>query len=154
MDTDKSATLAHYTEQAMLARRPHHQMMTKWLETLSPAQLLSEAKRLVQHAALAAGYGHMPQAGCTITTLSLGDAEVPVEYEYESGQRGVWSTPEKSLEEIPPSVVIVSVFIGGYWIDAEDILSAAVIDRWTQELLEGRQDQERDDYETHQAEEA
>ena len=103
--------------------------------------LLAESK-------LAAGIGHMPQRGCRITMLSLGEAEVPVEYEYERGQAArLYGEADLCFPAIEPNVSIVGVFIAGKWLDADDVLANCVIDRWTQELLEGEEERQRDDRE-------
>ena len=77
------------------------------------------------------GYGLTPQRGCGLREMTLGDATVTVEYEYEPGGGDGWNEPRYDAE-----VNILNVLINGQMCDAEDCVPSGVIERWEQELLE------------------
>lgn len=83
------------------------------------------------------GVGQRPQAGCEITTLSLGESEVLVEYEFERAQVGSMNPDSPRFgPDIEASVNVIQVLINGEWIDPADHLAGSVIERWETELLE------------------
>jgi hypothetical protein len=86
------------------------------------------------------GVNLIPSRGCSIVNLLLGPLEVPVEYEYERGQREITQAdPDKCQEGIPPSVTILRVYLQGQWCDAEDVVCNKQIEMWTEQILEGAQ---------------
>lgn len=82
------------------------------------------------------GIHAVPQAGCKITSLPLGDATVPVEYEFLEAEA---AQPNADRPGPGPgfaaSVVVISALVNGSWIDA-DVFSEAQIERWEQAILE------------------
>ena len=99
------AAVAHYTGQAAIA----------------------ELQRLQ-------GKGLIPQPGCLIAEMPLGDASVFVEYEYEPAQRGTFDDPP-----FPAQVNILQVLVNGAMVDA-DLFADAVMDRWVQDILDSDQE--------------
>jgi hypothetical protein len=87
------------------------------------------------------GKGLIPQLGCLIAEMPLGDATVMVEYEYEPAQRGVHTLPngDPGYPDEPAQVNIVSVLVNGAMVDA-DLFADAVLDRWVQDILDSDQE--------------
>jgi len=139
---DKDRAFAHYTAQAALARKPSQpHMIAAWLARIPAENLLPEAQLLARELALLYGHGHIPLSGCHITMLSIGDAMVPVEYEYEPGEPAQTSgPPEDCYEGSPETMNIIGVFINGLWCDPIDFASEKQIKRWEQAILEERAD--------------
>jgi hypothetical protein len=75
-----------------------------------------------------------PQAGCLIAEMPFGDATVLVEYEYTAAVRATFDDPAE-----PAQVTIVSVLVNGAMVDA-DLFADAVLDRWTQDILDSDQE--------------
>jgi hypothetical protein len=114
--------------------------VARWLETLDHGALLIEAKKLALDAALAAGYGHTPQASAHVEMLILGDTEVPVEFKYSAGSPGrTYGPPENCYESEPEEVNLMGVFINGQWIDV-DVIAEDVRDRWVQAICDKAQE--------------
>ena len=61
----------------------------------------------------------VPQRGCQITRMPLGNASVLVEFEMQDGD-----------------ALVINVLINGMWIDAEDYLSTVTVRRWEETLSE------------------
>ena len=78
-----------------------------------------------------------PQRGCRITSMILGDGEALVEYEYaepapdrcdpDAGNPG----PGHQAE-----VNIIGVYINKMWLDAQEVIAPAVIERWQEVIAE------------------
>lgn len=97
------------------------------------------------------GIGHKAQDGCALVTLSLGDAEVLVEYEYTEGEDSQTSgPPELCHEGSPEEITLIGVLCNGQWIDA-DRFSDAQIARWMQDITD-REQAVRDDQQADRAE--
>jgi hypothetical protein len=75
------------------------------------------------------GKGLVPQAGCLIAEMCLGDASVFVEYEYEPAQRGTFDDPP-----LPAQVNIIQVLVNGAMVDA-DKFADSVLDQWIDDIL-------------------
>jgi len=87
------------------------------------------------------GKGLIPQRGCLIAEMPLGDATVMVEYEYTPPQRGVHTlrNGDPGYPDEPAEVVILNVLVNGQMVDA-DLFADAVLDRWTQDILDSDQE--------------
>jgi hypothetical protein len=86
------------------------------------------------------GKGLIPQAGCLIAEMPLGDASVFVEYEYTPGRPGVHTlrNGDPGYPDEPAEVVILNVLVNGAMVDA-DLFADAVLDRWVQDILDSDQ---------------
>jgi hypothetical protein len=83
-----------------------------------------------------------------IIEVTLNDAPILLEYEYETGQEGnTYGPPEKCWETIAPSVYIDQILVNGEWISTEGVISDSVIERWTQQIIDSETDAAREDYE-------
>jgi hypothetical protein len=99
------------------------------------------------------GAGLTPQPGCKLAEVSLGDATAWIEYEFTPGRAGrYYGEPEHCYPDEPPEIAILNVLINGVMCDASDVIPAAVIERWEQQIYEAEceaaQDfgDSRDDY--------
>jgi hypothetical protein len=91
------------------------------------------------------GKGLKPQRGCAFARLSLGDAEVLVEYEYTPGEPPVYNLDSPMCGPgCGPEVAILNVLINGEMCDAEDVIPEHVLDRWRDELIETEDQVARD----------
>ena len=119
------------TERLRLELAANRATLAAYASALAEAQ--AEHKRLQ-------GHGLKPQAGCLIAEMSLGDSAAMVEYEYEPGQRGCMylRNGDPGYPDEPAQVNIVSVLVNGRMVDADNF-AAAVLDRWTQEILDSEQ---------------
>jgi hypothetical protein len=87
------------------------------------------------------GIGLKPQAGCRIAEMPLGDSSAMVEYEYEPGRAGCWyqRNGDPGWPDEQAQANIVSVLVNGRMVDA-DVFDSAVLDQWTQSILDGERD--------------
>ena len=72
-----------------------------------------------------------PQRGCQFARLTLGEADVLVEYETEGPSGDGWHEPH-----YPATLTIIQVLINGTWVDAEDTFAGHVITKWEAEIGE------------------
>jgi len=101
------------------------------------AKLETLVRTLAADVNLYSGAGAIVPRGSQLTTIILGDAEVPAEYEYDKGDPGCWRTPNgDGWPEIPPSVCLLNLYLNGKWCDAQDVLSADRIERIETDILE------------------
>lgn len=83
------------------------------------------------------GIGLLPAPGCHLGSITLGDSEVPAEYELDPGDPGCYRTRNgDGWPEIPPSVALLRLYINGSWSDAQDVLDAERLEKFEQQLLE------------------
>lgn len=109
--------------------------------------------------ALAARLAEFEGAGVTDTKhcgharMTLGDATVLVEFEFEPEDGDGWNLPHT-----PASFTVNGVLINGAWCDPQDVVPASVIERWEVQLMEDRaeaaQADEAERYEQQQYERA
>ena len=136
---------------ATVAPRPRpipHRLLDAWLVNEAARQphqwLLAEARALARELAELKGDLSEPQTGATIARLPLGDATVPVEYEYEAGEESrTYGPPEDCYEGSPETLTILGVFIAGVWCDPADVVPASVIEGWEQALIDQMEDDRR-----------
>ena len=70
-----------------------------------------------------------PQRGCQFAKLTLGEADVLVEYEVDGEEGDGWNEPY-----YPATLAIIQVLINGVWVDAEDTFAGHVITKWEAEI--------------------
>lgn len=139
----------HQDAAATVAPRPRpipHRLLDAWLIAEAARQphqwLLSEARALARELAELKGDLSEAQTGAAIARLPLGDATVPVEYEYEAGEESQTSgPPENCYEGSPETLTILGVFIAGVWCDPADVVPASVIEAWEQALIDQMADE-------------
>jgi hypothetical protein len=87
------------------------------------------------------GKGLIPQPGCLIAEMPLGDATVIVEYEYTPGRPGMRTlrNGDPGYPDEPAEVVIVQVLVNGAMVDA-DKFADSVLDQWIQDILDSDQE--------------
>lgn len=61
----------------------------------------------------------MPERGCKIAHVRIGEATVLVEYAYDPGEPQTYTDPGCG-----PTVEAYRAFVGGYWLDLQDIRDA------------------------------
>ena len=141
----------HQDATATVAPRPRpipHRLLDAWLIAEAARQphqwLLAEARALARELAELKGDLSEPQTGATIARLPLGDATVPVEYEYEAGEESrTYGPPENCYEGSPETLTILGVFIAGVWCDPSDVVPESVIEGWEQALIDQMADDRR-----------
>jgi len=81
------------------------------------------------------GKGLIPQPGCLIAEMPLGDATVIVEYEYTPGRPGMRTlrNGDPGYPDEPAEVVIVQVLVNGAMVDA-DKFADSVLDQWIDDI--------------------
>jgi hypothetical protein len=101
------------------------------------------------------GEGVKPAKGCDHSIVYAGDAPIRVEWEYEAGEPAVWSLDSPMCGPGSPAAVYIgSALVNGEWVNPEDVFAESLIERWRDELLEGRQQEERQAIEDYYAERA
>lgn len=110
-------------------------------------ELEKRIRELCADLQLLTGQSAIATPGCDTTTVVLGDLDVLVEYEYDAGERGCHTLPngDPGWPEIPPTVMLVSLFLNGKWIAPADILSQDRIEKIEQEIMEQIADKARAD---------
>jgi hypothetical protein len=89
-----------------------------------------------------------PQEGCAFATVSMGEAEVLIEYEYEPGEAAkLYGPPEDCYEGTPETLTILQAFINGEWVDPVEFASEALFNAWEQAILAQVEDQRQADAE-------
>ena len=83
-----------------------------------------------------------PQSGCHFHTVTWGNSDITLEYEFEPGQLETWNDPA-----INGSVSIIQMLLNGAWIDPDGLIAPNLIDMWAQEIFEAHGDGHQDDYE-------
>lgn len=103
----------------------------------------AQIKTLCAELATLAGADYKP-AGL-IETMFMGDAEAPVEFEYEPGEEAqIFGPPERCHEGYAEQITILNVLINGVWTDPTDVVAPELIERWTQEAAQTLHDKARD----------
>lgn len=74
--------------------------------------------------------GLIPQRGCKLAEVNMGNAKVIVEYEYMRAEPATETDPAE-----PAAVIVYGVLINGALIDAEDYIAAHQIEAWEAELM-------------------
>jgi hypothetical protein len=87
------------------------------------------------------GKGLIPQRGCLIAEMPLGDATVIVEYEYTPGRPGMRTlrNGDPGYPDEPAEVVIVQVLVNGAMVDA-DKFADSVLDQWIDDIRDSDQE--------------
>jgi len=87
------------------------------------------------------GKGLVPQEGCLIAEMPLGDASVIVEYEYTPGRPGMRTlrNGDPGYPDEPAQVNIIQVLVNGAMVDA-DKFADSVLDQWIQDILDSDQE--------------
>lgn len=143
------AALAASIRQALPRPRPTSPgLVDAWLVSESRRQpaawVLDQARSMARELLTLKGDLCEPQEGASIERMSLGDATVLVEYEYEAGEAAQLSgPPENCYEGTPETLTILQVFINGQWCDPADVVSDKVIERWEQTLIDKMEDDRR-----------
>jgi hypothetical protein len=105
---------------------------TKTFYESAAAQALKDSEELAAYR----GTHAKPQPGCKFARLTLCDAPVLVEYEYEAGEAAqLYGPPENCYEGSPETLTILGVLINGVWCDHTEFASDMQIDRWEQAIL-------------------
>lgn len=92
---------------------------------------------LAAELAVLQGHGQTPQRGSQHARLTLGDAEVLVEYEYIEAEAPIYDADHPGVGPGHDAEVnILNVFINGCWCDADDVVPDHVLHRWREELAE------------------
>lgn len=87
------------------------------------------------------------------TKMTLGEAEVLVQYDYEPEESAVYDLNSPMCGPgCAANAVITAVLINGLWIDPGGVVPEEILDKWVERILEGEVDKARDDYETYMAE--
>jgi hypothetical protein len=81
------------------------------------------------------GKGLIPQPGCLIAEMPLGDASVIVEYEYTPGRPGMRTlrNGDPGYPDEPAQVNIIQVLVNGAMVDA-DKFADSVLDQWIDDI--------------------
>lgn len=95
-------------------------------------ELESIATRLAEYE----GQDVMPQNGCLIERMTLGDSDVLVEFECEPASGDGWDEPR-----VESSVEAIQVYINGSWLDIGDVVPESVADGWVEKAQERWQDE-------------
>lgn len=96
-----------------------------------PESLREELREIGARLAEYEGRDVMPQTGCVIERMTLGDADVLVEFECEPASGDGWNEPRHQA-----SVEAIAVYINGAWCDISDIGCEDAADRWVVEVQE------------------
>ena len=96
----------------------------------------AEKARALAHYAAQAAQAHKPQEGCAFATVSMGEASVIVEYEYEPGEAAkLYGPPEDCYEGSPETLTLLQALINGVWCDPADFASDALLEMWEADIL-------------------
>lgn len=94
-------------------------------------------RELAQFRAEYLGKGVTPQPGCRIATVSLEDADVLVEFEFQAEEAPNYDADSRGAGPgCPASVSVLNILVNGKWIDPHGYVADEVIERWEEELCE------------------
>ncbi len=83
------------------------------------------------------GVSSTPQPGCEFAVMSLGEADVLVEYEYTAECAPIYDADHPGVGPgHDASVSIIGALINGVWCDAQDVIPAGTLQRWEEKLVE------------------
>lgn len=83
--------------------------------------------------------------GCSTVTLSLGDSECAVAYDYQREEPMVWRYADGSGYPGRPAVAeVVDVWINGGWLGDVELISESVRNKWEEQIIEHEDDLARD----------
>lgn len=99
------------------------------LPSAVPESLRRELQSLAARLSEFEGHDVMPQAGCQVERMTLGSADVLVEFECEPESGDGWNEPHYDASVIP-----LQVFINGAWCDIGDVVPEATATAWSVEV--------------------
>jgi len=87
------------------------------------------------------------QDGSRYVLLSLDNADVVVEYDYEPGEDSQTSgPPENCYEGYDESIILLNVLVNDSWVEA-DLFAEKQLDRWTSDIQTHHAQQRESDLE-------
>lgn len=94
-------------------------------------------RALAAQLAALTGEGQQPQEGGQITTMTFGNAEVLVEYEFIDAEAPIYDADHPGVGPGHDAQVnVLNVFINGFWCDPQDVVPAETLKRWEETLVE------------------
>ena len=94
-------------------------------------------RALAAELAVLRGEGQTPQHGTTHAVMTLGDAEVLVEYELIAAEEPIYDADHPGVGPGHDAECnIMNVLINGVWCDAEDVIPAGTLQRWEEKLID------------------
>lgn len=94
-------------------------------------------RALAAELAVLKGEGMTPKAGSEHAVMTLGDAEVLVEYEYIAAEEPIYDADHPGVGPGRDAECnVLHVLINGVWCDAQDVVPAGVLSAWEQRLLD------------------
>lgn len=94
-------------------------------------------RELAAELALLKGEGQTPQRGSTHAVMSLGEAEVLVEYEFIAASPAIYDADHPGVGPGHDAECnVLNVFINGFWCDAQDVVPAGVLRAWEEKLID------------------
>lgn len=94
-------------------------------------------RALAAELAVLKGEGMTPQAGSEHAVMSLGEAEVLVEYELIAAEEPIYDADHPGVGPGHDAECnVLNVLINGVWCDAQDVVPAETLKRWEESLAE------------------
>lgn len=94
-------------------------------------------RALAAELAVLRGEGHTPQHGTTHAVMTLGDAEVLVEYEFIAASPAIYDADHPGVGPGHDAECnILNVLINGVWCDAQDVIPGDLLRAWEEKLID------------------